>query len=75
MEDARIGPPPAPGQPARRTELRDRKEKYAAALTKFKAVADEYPSTDAGIFARYQEAATCMALGNPTQARDGLISR
>ena len=47
VHDARVGPPPAPGQPA-------------GGLY--------YPSTDAGIYARYQEAATWMALDNPAQA-------
>ena len=34
------------------------RERAQAALTKLKAAADAYPSTDAGIYARYQEAAT-----------------
>jgi TolA-binding protein len=42
--------------------------KYQAALTKFKIVADEYPKTDAGIFGRYRQAATYMALGEPASA-------
>src|SRR5439155_981 len=39
-----------------------------AALTKFKIAADAYPSSDAGIYARYQEAALSLALGSPTGA-------
>ena len=39
-----------------------------AAVAKFKATADAYPSTDAGIFARYQEGATWAYLGNLAQA-------
>lgn len=39
-----------------------------AALGKFKAAADAYPSTQAGIFARYQQAATLMKLGKPAEA-------
>jgi TolA-binding protein len=46
-------------------------EKYQTQLTKFKIVADQYPSTEAGIFARYREAATWMALGSPKQAAEG----
>jgi TolA-binding protein len=33
-----------------------------------KTAADAYPSTDAGLYARYQEGVTYMTLGNPTQA-------
>ena len=39
-----------------------------AAVTKFKAAADAYPSTDAGIFARYQEAVSRLALGDAAAA-------
>ena len=39
-----------------------------AAVTKFKAAADAYPSTDAGIYARYQEAVDQAALGNVAAA-------
>jgi tetratricopeptide (TPR) repeat protein len=35
-----------------------------AAVAKFKAAADAYPSTDAGIYARYQEAVGQVTLGN-----------
>jgi TolA-binding protein len=35
-----------------------------AAVTKFKATADAYPSTDAGKYARYEEAVGQVALGN-----------
>ena len=44
------------------------RERAQAALTKFKVAADAYPSTDAGLYARYQEAATWLTLGNPAQA-------
>jgi len=69
VRDARVGPPPAAGAPpiAGPNFATDR-ERSQAALTKFKVVADTYPKTDAGFFARYQEAATYMLLGNPTQA-------
>ena len=68
MHDARVGPPPAPGQPAGGLYFPTERERAQAALTKFKVAADAYPSTDAGIYARYQEAATWMALDNPAQA-------
>jgi TolA-binding protein len=68
IEDARVGPPPAPGTPSGGLSFATEREKHQAALTKFKAVADQYPSTDAGMFARYREGATWMALGNAAEA-------
>jgi tetratricopeptide (TPR) repeat protein len=69
VRDARIGPPPAAGTPpSGGVSFPTERERSEAALTKFKAAADAYPSTDAGLYARYQEAATQMTLGNPTQA-------
>ena len=68
VQDARIGPPPAPGTPANGLYFPTERERAQAALTKFKVAADAYPSTDAGIFARYQEAATALALGDPAHA-------
>lgn len=66
--DARIGPPPAPGQPEQGLRFATERERAEVALTKLKAAADAYPSTDAGKYARYQEAATYMTLTNPAQA-------
>lgn len=69
LDDARIGPPPAPGSPAPAgLTFENERAKHQAALTKFKIVADEYPSTAAGIFARYRQAATYMALGEAASA-------
>jgi TolA-binding protein len=68
VADARVGPPPAPGTPAGGLYFPTERERAQAALTKFKAAADAYPSTDAGIYARYQEASNALAIGNPTQA-------
>lgn len=69
VDEARIGPPPAPGTPAPAgLSFESTRAKNQSALTKFKIVADEYPSTDAGIFARYRQAATYMALGEPASA-------
>jgi TolA-binding protein len=65
VRDARIGPPGTAEQGLRFNTERERAQ---AALTKFKVAADAYPTTDAGLFARFQEAATYMALGNPAQA-------
>jgi TolA-binding protein len=68
VADARVGPPPAPGTPAGGLYFPTERERAQAALTKLKVAADAYPSSDAGIYARYQEGSTLMALGNPTQA-------
>ena len=68
LSEARVGPPPAPGTPATGPSFPTEREKYEATAAKFKAVADEYPSTDAGVFARYREGSTQMALGNTKEA-------
>jgi TolA-binding protein len=69
VDEARIGPPPAAGTPAPAgLSFETARARNQAALTKFKIVADEYPSTDAGIFARYRQAATYMALGEAASA-------
>ena len=68
VQDARIGPPPAPGQPEQGLRFATERERAQAALTKLKVAADGYPSTDAGLYARYQEGATQMELGNPSGA-------
>jgi TolA-binding protein len=66
--EAPISPPPAPGQPQQGLRFATERERAQAALTKLKIAADAYPSTDAGLYARYQEGATLVALGNPTLA-------
>ena len=68
VQEARVGPPPAPGKPSNGLYFPTERERAQAALTKFKVAADAYPSSDAGIYARYQLAATWLALGLPTQA-------
>ena len=68
VQSARIGPPPAPGTVSAAPYFPTVLERTQGALKKFTAAADAYPSTDAGIFARYQEAATYMALGNASDA-------
>ncbi len=69
VRDARVGPAPAAGTPSSGgLSFATERERAQAALTKFKVAADAYPSSDAGLYARYQEAATYMTLGNPAQA-------
>jgi TolA-binding protein len=67
VQEARIGPPAAATGGTGLTFPTER-ERAQAAVAKFKAAADAYPSTDAGLFARYQEASTQMSLGNTTDA-------
>jgi predicted negative regulator of RcsB-dependent stress response len=68
VADARVGPPPAPGTPGGGLYFPTERERAQAALTKFKVAADAHPSTDAGVYARYQEASTSLGLGNTAQA-------
>jgi TolA-binding protein len=68
VQDARVGPPPAPGTPAGGLYFPTERERAQAALTKFKIAADAYPSTDAGLYARYQEGALSLSLGSTPAA-------
>jgi len=68
VQDARVGAPAAPGTPNAGLSFPTEQARAQAALAKLKAVADAYPSSDAGIFARYQQASTEMTLGNPSAA-------
>lgn len=67
VQEARIGPPAAATGGGGLTFPTER-ERAQAVITKFKAAADAYPSTDAGLFARYQEASTEMSIGNTAEA-------
>jgi TolA-binding protein len=68
VQAAPVGAAPNPDAPESGPRFPSERSKAQAALTKFKIVADGYPSTDAGLFARYQEAATWMTLGAPADA-------
>jgi TolA-binding protein len=68
VEETRVGPPSAPGSSSATKSFATEREKNEAALAKFKAVADEYSSTDAGLFARYQQASLLMSLGKASEA-------
>ena len=68
VDDAPVGPAANPDAPEKGLRFPTARAKSQAALTKFKIVADTYPATDAGIVARYREAATWMALASPAQA-------
>ena len=63
---------PAPGQPAPErapNTFPTEQARLEAALPKLQAAADAYPSTQAGLAARYQAAGTLAALGRPDEAR------
>jgi tetratricopeptide (TPR) repeat protein len=68
VAEARIGAPIAPGTPGAGLSFPTERARAEAALAKFKAAADAYPDSDAGIFARYQEGAQHIALGNEAEA-------
>jgi predicted negative regulator of RcsB-dependent stress response len=65
VKEAQIGPP---GSGTGGLRFVNERERLQAALTKFKAAADAYPSTSAGVHARFEEAGIWMDLGNPAQA-------
>jgi TolA-binding protein len=65
VQDARVT---APGTPAAAGSYPTERARMQAGVAKFKAAADAYPSTDAGIYARYQEAVDQVALGNVAAA-------
>jgi TolA-binding protein len=65
VQDARVSPP---GTPAAAGTYPTERARMQAAAAKFKTAADAYPSTDAGIYARYQEAVDQVALGNVAAA-------
>jgi TolA-binding protein len=67
-QTARIGPPPAPGTTSSAPYFPTQRERSEATLKKFKAAADAYPSTDSGIFARYQQGAIELGLGRAADA-------
>jgi TolA-binding protein len=68
VEETRVGPPTSPDSTSATASFATEREKHEAALAKFKAVADEYSSTDAGVFARYQQASLQMSLGKASEA-------
>jgi TolA-binding protein len=68
LDEARIGAPAADGTTGAAPSFPTVREKLQAQLTKFHAVAEEFPSTDAGLFARYREGATLLLLDQPKDA-------
>jgi hypothetical protein len=60
--------PDDPQNPIQGPRFATEKERNEEALRRFKAVADEHPSTDAGRLARYREASLLLALERPAEA-------
>ena len=67
VQESRVGPPNAATGQSGLTFPTER-ERAQAAIVKFRAAADAYPTTDAGLFARYQEAALQLSIGNTADA-------
>lgn len=68
VQDSRVGPPAEATGGSGGTTFPTERDRAQAAVTKYKVAADAYPSTDAGLFARYQEAALQVSLGNTADA-------
>jgi tetratricopeptide (TPR) repeat protein len=68
VQDARVGAPEGPGSRSSGPTFPNEREKNQAMLAKFKAVADQFPDSDEGIFARYREGGVHMALASPKDA-------
>ncbi len=67
-QEARVGPPADATGGGGGLTFPTERERAQAALAKYKVAADAYPSTDAGLFARYQEGSIQLTLGNPADA-------
>lgn len=71
VEEARVGPPAAFGtQAPTGMSFVSEREKSQTVLTKYKEVADAFPNSDAGIYARYRQGTTYLKLGVPKSAAE-----
>jgi len=69
IQDSRVGPPAeATASGSGGKTYPTERDRAQAAIAKYQAAADAYPSTDAGLFARYQEASLQASLGNSADA-------
>lgn len=69
VQDTRVAPPGGTSNaPATGPTYPSEQARAEAAVVKFKAAADSYPSTEAGLFARYQQAALLNSLNRPGEA-------
>jgi len=68
VQESRVGPPAEATGGSGGTSYATERDRAQAAIVKYKVAADTYPSTDAGLFARYQEASLQVSLGNTADA-------
>jgi len=68
VQDARVGPPAEATGGSGGVSFPTERERAQAAIGKYRIAADAYPTTDAGLFARYQEASLQLTLGHPGDA-------
>jgi tetratricopeptide (TPR) repeat protein len=67
VQDSRVGPP-AEATGGSGVTYPTERERAQDAVKKYRVAADAYPSTDAGVYARYQEASLQVSLGNAADA-------
>ena len=68
VDETPVGIASNPANPTTGPRFASMKEKREASLAKYKAVADRYPGTDAGLFALCREASTYLAMGKTAEA-------
>ncbi len=68
VQEARVGPPAEATGGSGGLTFPTERDRAQAAIAKYKAAADAYPSTDAGLFARYQEGSLLVSIGNNADA-------
>lgn len=68
VQEARVGQPEAPGSSSPNPSYPTERDRHQAAVEKFKLVADQFPETEQGRYARFREAGAQMALGNAKEA-------
>jgi outer membrane protein assembly factor BamD (BamD/ComL family) len=68
VEEAPVGPQQGTGTPAPGLSFATERERQEAAAGRFKAVADDFPSTATGRLARHREGSIWLVLGRPKEA-------
>ena len=70
VEGTRVGPPAAPDTPSQGPSFATDREKREALLAKLVQVIEQYPSSEASLYARSRAAATLLALDRFPEAAD-----
>jgi TolA-binding protein len=68
VEETPVGPAVDPNSLRTSPRFQNAQAKAEATIEKYKAVADQYPASDAGIFARYHQATTLVTLNKTADA-------